>query len=159
MKTFIYFFLLLFPLEAFVSGMVGVTSVSDFVFLEYRVGMKIQKSESNGAYKESERRLGEAREAARTLATRIMRLLKELKKANAEIEFTPINEGYDFFKKSMVGYEKFPTLTSDEEAHRPVGKASYFELSEEPRVVVHFKKLPKLDTLNKIKTEVNAVLK
>lgn len=158
-KIFPFAFIVLFSLEAFVSGVQSVSGVSGFVFAEVRVGLKVQgPGPDDGGYQENKRRMAEAGEKSKSVALKIQKSLEEFKKNHKELHFLPIEKSYEIFDKSMSGYQKFPTLISDEEAQKAIATSCYFQLSANPRVIVRFKSLPKLETINDLKKRVSGLV-
>ena len=144
------------------SGAQSLKGVSDFVFVEITIGLKIYAGTPamiQGADRENIRRMTEAAKNAAELAQRIKTSLVELEKTlePSTLEFTNIDEKYEFFEKGMSGYEHLPTYTEADSPDK-IGSAPYFLVINSPGVVVRFKDLPSPKTLAKVKAAIMTVV-
>ena len=138
----------------FASGIVSRDSIFEFVFVEVSVGMKIQKGRPDGAFEENQKRLFVVQQQADTLAVRIMNAITAQADSigiKDSITFGQVEPEYQLFRKSMKGYKRFPTLSTEEEVRQNGGQTAYVQLSEKPVVVCRFLQLPDMNILNKLK--------
>lgn len=144
------------------SGTQPVSSIVDFVFVEIRVGLKVQTGENDNGYQWNKERMANAKLEATDLAKKINVVIKKFSKNHPGLEFLPIEKSYKLFEKSMVGYQKFPTLISDEDAKTGQDKPCYFQINHEtkvePTVVFRFKSLPSLPVLNDLRDAISSTV-
>lgn len=140
------------------SGTQGVSAIDDFVYAQVFVGLKIQGSTNDAGYKENVKRMNAAEMDARLIAGKIKSAIEVFQKKHSGIEVSAIPKDYMFYENDMSGYQKFPTLISDEEAKTAKGTSCYFQLNKNPQVVVRFKTLPTLEVLTDLKTLVRSTV-
>ena len=157
-RILIFISTVLFSLEAHVSGTEAVSSIIDCVFVELRIGLRIQRDANDRAYQSNQNRLAEANQEAQVLAKKVKAAIDEFRKPHPKLEFLPMPKEYQFYDDGRAGYARFSTLVTDEEAKLAQGKPSYFQVHKDPRVVLNFKALPSLDVLNDLKAAVRTAV-
>lgn len=133
------------------SGTQAVPAVFEFVYVETTVGLKIQREDDDAGYRRNVQLMEEARRESGALARKIHKAMNKLAEEKKSLRFLKIENDFRFFESGMAGYAKFPTLISDEDATKSQGQPAYYQLSENPRVIVRFKSLPRPDMLTNLK--------
>lgn len=100
------------------SGTQPVSGIAGFVFAELRVGLKVVKDSNDAGHQWNRERLATAKEEAQALAEKVKLVAEHFRNANPGFEFLPVETNYDFYESGMVGYIKFPTLSSDAQFRR-----------------------------------------
>lgn len=155
--------------------MVERSSVVDFVYVEKSVGMKFQRGDQEmqkRAREENKSRLNELQKEVNTLAaeyhTSLLTISNSLKsegvmskflnllvKDDYSIAFASIEEGYQLYQDGCSGYDTYPTYRASDVTDDNVGVAGYVLVSEEPKVVVRFERIPDLKILSSLCRAIN----
>ncbi len=133
------------------SGVQQVFKISDFVYYEISIGLRVQKSYDDSGYRSNQRMLLDAEKEATTQALQLRNQLLKFQHQGKVLEFLPIENEYVFSRKGTVVFEKYPTLINESETTGAIGRPGYVQLKEDPRIVVRFKSIPKKETLDELR--------
>jgi hypothetical protein len=131
-------------LEAQVSGSYKVYKALDFVYVENQIGLKIQKANNDAAYRRNKELIAEGQALVDRIALRLKDEFLAFKKANPNIDFLPIEKGFQIFSNHRSEYLKFPTIENYEDSVNFQNKPVYYLVYSfgGTRVVIRFRSLP-----------------
>ena len=144
--------LVIFSQEAWVSGMYEVSKTSKYVYVRKAEGLKVQTGHNDAGYQRNQEIIADLEEQTANLAKKLNRELDTFMEKE-ELKTNDIEKNYDLYRDGMSGFQSFPTYSFDE-AKEHQGKPTYFQLTEDPDVVIRFKKLPKVKILKNLRDRI-----
>lgn len=151
------------------SGREELIGIDQFIYTEVTVGLKKQGPQDNDHGKRANEKLmteglASAKKQATLLKLAVLKLIESDQKAKS-LTLADVESHYRFFKPDQAGFAKLPTWSNTTDIEKDFGKPGYVLVVDKNlenavgRTVIHFKKIPDLFLIEKIRMELAQALK